>query len=470
MTDPYLTLPLDGLRLIEASAGTGKTFTLATLFTRLVVEKKRRMGQILAVTFTEAATQELRARIRERLELAARLLASEAQPDESQEIILTRAILQHAMAEMGDSAVQLQARLRLAAEETDLAAIFTIHGFCAQVLREHALDCGQSLEAQEILAQTGALYAEVAADLWRQHAAMGEHVDALSGLWKTPQDLADDLAKLTSDIPLQPEMPVSELPDPQPQCDAAATTLLDAIQQYQHEARQQIEDAFNAKILHGGKRGKCTNALMQLQTFPHGDCDALENLASATLAGYCNKGKIPPASPLFDAIQLWCEADARKQQWRNQRKIILLHKIRHAARQQLASIKQQRKLHTYDDLIIHLANALQGINGESLAARLRAQYQFALVDEFQDTDARQWDIFRRIFAAPGYPAALFLIGDPKQAIYGFRGGDVETYLKARDEAEPAPPLQRFKSLRKRSFRLVLQDGVKTGENPQAFAG
>ncbi|MBF9174452.1 UvrD-helicase domain-containing protein, partial [Xanthomonas campestris pv. campestris] len=74
VTDPYLHLPLHGVRLIEASAGTGKTFTLATLFTRLVVERQLRIGQILAVTFTEAATQELRRRIRERLALAATLV------------------------------------------------------------------------------------------------------------------------------------------------------------------------------------------------------------------------------------------------------------------------------------------------------------------------------------------------------------------------------------------------------------
>jgi len=119
MSDPYLSLPLDGLRLIEASAGTGKTFTLATVFTRLVVEQHLRMGQILAVTFTEPATQELRARIRERLELAARILQREAAPDDDQETILTRAILERALDTQSKS--QLQARLRLAAEETDLA-------------------------------------------------------------------------------------------------------------------------------------------------------------------------------------------------------------------------------------------------------------------------------------------------------------------------------------------------------------
>lgn len=98
--DPYLALPLDGIRLIEASAGTGKTFTLATLFTRLVVEQGLRIGQILAVTFTDAATQELRKRIRERLALAARLVDLEAVEGEAPDVRLTREVLQRHLQEV----------------------------------------------------------------------------------------------------------------------------------------------------------------------------------------------------------------------------------------------------------------------------------------------------------------------------------------------------------------------------------
>ena len=91
--EPYLDRPLDGVQLIEASAGTGKTYTLATLFTRLIVERRLRMGDVLAVTYTEAATQELRKRIRERLALAADLVGTPSSDDETHEAALTRAIL-----------------------------------------------------------------------------------------------------------------------------------------------------------------------------------------------------------------------------------------------------------------------------------------------------------------------------------------------------------------------------------------
>ncbi|WP_042829717.1 UvrD-helicase domain-containing protein, partial [Xanthomonas citri] len=189
VTDPYLQLPLHGVRLIEASAGTGKTFTLATLFTRLVVERGLRIGQILAVTFTEAATQELRRRIRERLVLAASLVPDAPPPfvgaalaagdladDPSRpgpllhatpDVLLTGAILATHLAGASETPAALRRRLQQAVEEIDLAAVFTIHGFCARVLREHALESGQAFAAPELLANDRELLGEVAADLWR---------------------------------------------------------------------------------------------------------------------------------------------------------------------------------------------------------------------------------------------------------------------------------------------------------------
>src|SRR5690606_8540231 len=144
------------------------------------------------------------------------------------------------------------------------------------------------------------------------------------------------------------------------------------------------------------------------------------------------------------------DAVARCESYRVRRRIALLHRIRADARERLAMLKRQRRLQTYDDLIDGVADALDGAaldgsRGDGLARNLRAQYAVALVDEFQDTDPRQWRIFDRVFGSgstrlDGSGPALFLVGDPKQAIYGFRGGDVHTYLAARGTAEEAPPL------------------------------
>jgi len=111
-----------------------------------------------------------------------------------------------------------------------------------------------------------------------------------------------------------------------------------------------------------------------------------------------------------------------------------------AVRDEIERRKRALGVRTYDDLIDRVADAVDGHHADALVAHLRAQYRVALVDEFQDTDPRQWRIFERIFGLASGAPALFVIGDPKQAIYGFRGGDVETYLAAKESAQQAPAL------------------------------
>jgi len=452
--DPWLELPLAGLHLIEASAGTGKTFTVATLFTRLVVEKVLRMGQILTVTFTDAATQELRKRIRERLAHAAQWVGTIPQAEHSAEKALTCAILQRHQHNSGESDQALRLRLRRAAEETDLAAIFTIHGFCARVLREYALESRHTLATTELLTDTQALYAELATDIWRRYSSQKAHLDTLTGLWKNPESLAQHILQLAGELPLYPLLPEVLLAEPRSELEAAATVLLSAIADHLHDAQAKINAALARKELNKQQSARFEKGFIELQTgcalgyWPLDENSGMDRLATHRLAKYCNKGKQPPSSPLFDAIQVWVDAYALKQAWLRQKKIILLHQVRQDIRQQLAEYKQQQRTQIYDDLINNLANALQGEGGQRFARSLRNQYKVALVDEFQDTDTRQWHMFRQLFADPdnSNETALFLIGDPKQAIYGFRGGDIHTYLQARSQAAKAPALkQNFRS-------------------------
>ncbi|PPU95598.1 exodeoxyribonuclease V subunit beta [Xanthomonas populi] len=487
VTDPYLELPLHGVRLIEASAGTGKTFTLATLFTRLVVERGLRIGQILAVTFTEAATQELRRRIRERLVLATTLVpdassafvgaapaATELADDPSQSVaqdhsaphrqeapdaLLTRAILTTHLATGPETPAALRRRLQQAVEEIDLAAVFTIHGFCARVLRENALESGQAFAAPELLANDRELLGEVAADLWRQRAADAVMAEDLIALWSGgPDALASDLRALLRHPTLLPE--VSSTID-----DSAA--LLQAVQ----DASAAVVAAFQA---HGTAFFEAIMAAIEVgilskvsykpewlaslwhwfesfaatpsaSTAPHAK---LIKLTAAELASGTNKKFVgrTPASPMSHDIDNYLTALARVEAWRTRRRIRLLHTLRDDAIARLALLKRQRRVQTYDDLVDGVAHALQGAQADALVTRLRAQYAIALVDEFQDTDDRQWSIFSNVFGEgplarhAELEPALFLIGDPKQAIYGFRGGDVRTYLAAAVTAERAPPL------------------------------
>jgi exodeoxyribonuclease V beta subunit len=449
--EPYLDRPLDGVQLIEASAGTGKTYTLATLFTRLIVERGLRMGDVLAVTYTEAATQELRKRIRERLALAADLVGTPSSDDETHEAALTRAILARHLAHGEESPVQLARRLRTAAEETDLAAIFTIHGFCARVLREHALDTGQGLQAGELLGNARALYEELAADIWRAYAADAGTTGVLTGLWSGPDALAADLPALCGPLPLLPAAPVDDASERQVAVDATragrAAHLVEAIGLYGADARTAIAAAFDGKVFDGrrAKRPSFDKAFVELQAgialaqWPRTDKTHVQKLLPETLVGFCKDGDAArvPQSPLFDALRDWCEADDAWQQLQQRLRVVLLHRLRDDARRRLDMLKRTRRVQTYDDLIDHVADALEGPNRRALVASLRAQYRIALVDEFQDTDERQWQIFARVFGdseevrAQGEAPGLFLIGDPKQAIYGFRGGDVATYLVAK---------------------------------------
>jgi exodeoxyribonuclease V beta subunit len=453
--DPWLQVPLDGVHLVEASAGTGKTFTLATLATRLVVERGLRVGQVLAVTFTEAATQELRKRIRERLQLALDLVDAPLAEGEKAEAALTRQLLQRHRERSGEGDDALRARLRQAVLETDLAAIFTIHGFCARVLREHALESGQGFDPPELLGNDRDLRQALAADLWRAHAVDADAADDLAALWKEgPEALAADLGALLGGIELLPAAAPLP-PDPLPLQEAKADALIQAIDAHAADAQALIAQSFDRKVLHGGrvKRPSFEKAFVELhegrevRRWPRGEKRHVDKLLPERLLSFCydDKRDQVPASPLFDVLNDWCMADARVEDYLARRRINRLHRIRADARARLAVLKRQQRVQTYDDLIDGVADALDGAQGPALAAALRAQYRIALVDEFQDTDARQWRIFDRVFgsgseAMAAQPPALFLIGDPKQAIYGFRGGDVHTYLAAGKVARSAPAL------------------------------
>ena len=455
--DPYLQLPLQGTQLIEASAGTGKTFTLATLFTRLVVERGLRIGQILAVTFTDAATQELRKRIRERLALAARLVDLPPAAQDAADVQLTRQILQRHLQQAGESTAALRRRLQVAADEIDLASVFTIHGFCTRVLREHALESGHTFDPPELLASDRELLAELAADLWRVHANDAATLEPLTWLWNTPQALAADLRALLRPLPLLPPPPARTPDDPRPALRQAARQLAAAIRSEGDAFFSSLCDAVQQRWLNGVSyklswlQPLCGDLRgWALRDDPDELLDAayLPALLPAALAAKTNKAFADrtPASSVQGPLQHYVELLQQRQDWLRGSALAFLHVLRGEALQRLAALKRSRRVQTYDDLIDGVAVALEGEHRLTLVGQLRAQYRVALVDEFQDTDARQWRIFQTVFgdspetSALGLAPALFLIGDPKQAIYGFRGGDIHTYLEAKQDARPAPAL------------------------------
>src|SRR6478735_6796844 len=408
MTELGLRIPVEGVQLIEASAGTGKTFTVATLYTRLVVEVGLPVSKLLAVTYTEAAAKDLRDKLRERLARAAALLeelpenatASALAPraGDGAADALTRALLAAAHAR-GETLDALRQRLRAAVAQMDLAPIHTIHGFCQRALREHALAAGQPLAPRTLVTNEATLRREVATEFWRQRADDADAVGGLLAIWKSPEALANELQELLGFDALLPPRAEVDLR-------AARATFARAFDEHGTKAFELLRESREA----GGvsksfsKDETLAEVFLALQRWredaEHGEPAStdLRHFGTRYLQDKRLKRVPPPEHPFFDAIDAFLDA-ARAS------RCFLVHEVVDYARDRLAELKRERQLVGFDDLIRELADALDGPQGDRLAAELQRQYAVALVDEFQDTDPRQWRIFERLFA----PRSLFLI-------------------------------------------------------------
>ncbi len=507
--DLALRIPIAGIQLLEASAGTGKTFTVATLYSRLVIELGLPVSRLLAVTFTEAATKDLREQLRGRLLNALKLLerddpiaALRADSADHAHIALAKRLLVGASAREGVPA--LLARLRRAAEQMDLAPIHTIHGFCQRALRDHALVAGRPLTAYDVLLDESELRHEVALEFWREHSRAQPDAQTLLSLWSSPKALAGflrDAMALDGLLP-PPEPPTSESAQAGDALRAARIALAAAFAKHGDEAHASLLAACADKSLNAGSV-KASNIARAWDALRHWSSPAdddpsdgkLATFSSSMLAKRTNKNKTTPQSPLFDAVQAWVEAAEANEQSQQVARIAMIHAARDFAIARCAALKQSRGLMGFDDMIRGVHTCLARDVDGGFAAALQRQYAIALVDEFQDTDPRQWDIFRRLFGQPANtdadadanvdadayamsdgdgdgdgdgdtPRALFLIGDPKQAIYRFRGGDVATYLQAQSEAAATHTLRR--NFRSRPRALAATEAMFTLRGPGAF--
>jgi exodeoxyribonuclease V beta subunit len=440
--DP-LRLPLHDVRLIEASAGTGKTWTIAALYLRLVLGHESGTPllppQILVVTFTKAATAELRERIRARLGQAAEAFRSQATDDD---------YLADLIADYPDAEARARAarQLELAAQWMDEAAVHTIHGWCQRMLGQHAFDSGHAF-VQHTMDDESELLAEAVRDYWRQHFFPLDRDNAaqISALWKTPPDLQKSLLPLLRQPPGNLRLDGHPLP-PIDDLAAAMDALLGPSRTAQQQARAlwladaeaietMLHQAIASRALSGvtHKPAQFPDDMAALRQWAEtgmlADDKALQRCAQSKLLSATNKNKQTPRHAAFAAIDALLEA---QQATPALKPLVLAHAVPWVAARLQAS-KQRLAQLGYDDMLKRLDDALHGVSGERLAQTIASQYPVALIDEFQDTDPLQWRIFQRIYAQrPG--TGLLLIGDPKQAIYGFRGADIHTYLQARARA------------------------------------
>ncbi|WP_409525561.1 exodeoxyribonuclease V subunit beta [Nitrincola sp. MINF-07-Sa-05] len=458
------TFPLRGSSLIEASAGTGKTFTIALLYTRLILQHGTEQAfsralspaDILVVTFTDAATQELKDRIRQRLvEAAACFMQDPASAVHHPEDPLHQIRADYAPEQWLTCARLLQ----LAAQSMDESAISTIHSWCYRMLREHAFDSG-SLFTQNLITDQAELLAELIRDYWRIHFySLGTAAASLIlSEFASPEMLLKAIQPLLRRIESQLTYAGQPL--------AADTDIRLILESFTAKAierarlEQQARDLWHADL-------KTLNALLQaLRPSLNGsrfrrkkeDADfdqMLEDLASWSQGApapnelkYLAEGEIPlsggkkappqPQHPALAAIGELLNIDADDES--STAPTLRAHLLSHASRWMQLRLKAallERAELGFDDLLQQLDKALGSDQGEHLAATLRRQYPVAMIDEFQDTDPLQYRIFNRIYEVEQnqQDTALIMIGDPKQAIYSFRGADIHTYLKAREATE-----------------------------------
>lgn len=411
------TVDLKGVNLIEASAGTGKTFTLAELYCRLIIEQQLEVKNILVVTYTRAATEELRGRLRKRLVEERYTLSRAEQPD-------TQAIK----------------RLKLAIQSFDEAAIFTIHGFCQRALQDFAFESGHSFDV-EMVTDEEEIKQAVVDDFWRRQSSAADANFARFLLAK--KQTPETLLKAVGSLPGKPYLTYLPLPEvdiekAQAQAEADFASLKQCWLNYQAEIISVVTD--NSLLAANKYRSDWVanwllmlENLLQKETLPQQVFEQLDRFTRERLEPALKKGKTLPDHPFWSHAERFLQSHQQLNQCRDTALQRLRMQLADYLRQELPKRKQKLKLQAFDDLLLNLQQALHSEQGDVLVAQIRQQFQAALIDEFQDTDPIQYDCFKTVFADSGSP--VFFVGDPKQAIYSFRGADIFTYLNAKKASQ-----------------------------------
>ncbi|KZM38581.1 exodeoxyribonuclease V [Marinomonas sp. SBI22] len=444
-----LHFPLYGKRLIEASAGTGKTYTIANLYLRMLLpvssdadfEKPLTVDQILVVTFTEAATAELKARIRNRIRDARKALLL----GQSNDVFLAQ-LLDSMTAENIASGVE---RLLYAEKQMDEAAIFTIHGFCQRMLSQNAFE-SRMLFQQEIETDEQAPLALAIKDVWRANIyPMKADIAALvKPIWPSPEALQKELSLLQN-------QPDAVIQDGGKDLDQAQDFDLESLMSNALETMHKVKamwleqaanilDALTNSGIKGtfwGKRqaGIPDVILEWAQSDETGLPKELAKFSGKEHVNQLKKNGAQPNHAFFELVTSLFESYPSV----DKIKPPLMAYLWQQTQTRLFNWKQQTQKLTFTDLLTNLDEALSLPGQEegaenALALRIRQLYPLAMIDEFQDTDPVQYRIFSQIYQPASQDEnslGLIMIGDPKQAIYAFRGADIYTYLAAKQEVD-----------------------------------
>lgn len=468
--------PLDGINLIEASAGTGKTWNICGLYLRLLLERELEVQRILVVTFTNAATAELRERIRARIVETLDFLADNRvrSGDPFVPQLISTLLNQRGMAED-----DIRRRLDLALETFDEAAIFTIHGFCQRALADNPFAAGLPMSL-DLVTDDAELRMQVVHDFWRRHignplAAATLDPDLAAYLVEqgdTPETLAALLQRHLAK-PLAGNL-WPDTGDDATQLDSRELTA--AYEQARSTWAARSEEIIQVLLnklsqLNANsykEAGVRTGAQEWEELFRTGAPLAIPGekyqlFTSATLKLRTKSKCTTPVDPFFDQAETYLEQRKNLAEQLALARLRLIRALLQEAGEGLRELKRARRVVSFDDMLFNLHERLSNGAYPWLAESIRTRFPAALIDEFQDTDPLQFAIFHTIYGAGDAP--LFLVGDPKQAIYSFRHADLHTYLQARQHAGTEYSLV---ANQRSSAGLLNALNLLFAANPQAF--
>lgn len=464
-----ITLPLNQISLIEASAGTGKTYTIGSLYLRLLLKagennfsRPLNVEEILVVTFTEMATEELKKKIRERITDAIDKLTAFAKTQDKSAFKNDEFLT--ALCDNLDIFEAIH-RLKLAEQNMDLAAIYTIHGFCRRMLMQYAFHSGIHFNLELIKDQSD-LLVRFANEFWREHFypldfesanfIATELVSPANVLSLLKADLGKDLQveienKQALSVPIQIFLP-QYLGGYQKALNELKAFWLESADEILAIITNELEKDYpkdqlkslNRKKYQVKRLGDWINKINQWSNNPRDyqiNTTLKDYFLQSSIEKNCeestdkNKDK-KPATPFYSPIFAELEKRVNALMTPDLLSKLTLYHYRQGLQQKLLDYKLNHQEKSFDDLLRLFCEALQGAQGDELAEMIRFQYPFAMIDEFQDTDSQQYAIFSKIYRDnPEKNTGFIMIGDPKQAIYRFRGADIFTYLKASDEAQ-----------------------------------
>lgn len=423
-----ISCPLSGTHCISAGAGTGKTYAISHLFLRLLLEREYPVNSILVVTYTEAATKELRDRIRKLIKKALDTFRG----GEADETIT--AIVNASSNKISPEFTK--AILKRALYQFDEAPICTIHSFCNRILRDNAFESSMRFDT-ELITKQEPLILETVQDFWRHtfYNASPFLINFTLNMGWTPKMFFD----LVYNHLLQPGLeviPKAKITDTS-SAEQSFTSAFDEVAKTWPKVKGEIQgiltdnDNLNKRYYNNKKIPLLINTFdvfLTYHTSNPGLFNGFSRFTSSDIKQYTNKDKTSPEHEFFELCDTLYERALNLSSLFEQQIAALKYECFEYVRKNLTVKKQQSNIYTFDDLLLNLYNALRGPNRKTLISSVRKKFKAALIDEFQDTDPVQYAIFRPLFAEKDIP--LFLIGDPKQAIYSFRGADIFTFIDA----------------------------------------